>query len=146
MSKSGELFLQEQEKQAELEYQSKVRTNNIEHQMEEITKELSTVNLADYDQQLKDHKNEVKEKIKPKTKSVDGKALIVKSICEKITPLGQKFGSYSWRIDMAGNWSCYLNSKVDGIASKLFKEGSACALTLEEKGKWLTVKQVFYTF
>lgn len=85
-------------------------------------------------------------------KNIHGKALILKGIVSKITPLTSQFG-YSWSILMEHGSSYYLNGKSEDLASRLFTVGKLAAFTVAEKPNrrnpdrpFLVIDQVLYTF
>lgn len=84
-------------------------------------------------------------------KNIGGKALILRGIIEKITPLSSKYGE-NHRIEMGGN-SYYFPSKVPGTCEKMFKVGDRAAFTVREapnknnpNNPFLIIENVFYTF
>ena len=128
MSKMSELSIQLQEAEAQREPQ---------------------VSLADYEKGIKAHKDGVKEfikqKDKPKVKSVDGRQLIVRGIIDEVTSIKANFG-YSWRIKMSGA-VYYYNSKFENSAAKMgLVAGEKLACTVKESGKYLILDTIFFTF
>jgi hypothetical protein len=55
----------------------------------------------------------------------DEKRMLVKAVIDKITPLGQKYGKFSWRVE-CNNKNYYFNAKAD-IIDRLLKQGELCA-------------------
>ena len=94
---------------------------------------------------------EVKKPLPLKIKNIEGKALILKGVIDKITFLPNQFG-LNHRIEMHGA-SYYFNSKVEGTCEKLFKVGEIAAFTVRESPNknnalkpYLIIDQIFYTF
>ncbi len=110
------------------------------------------VDLKEYDAQQKAVIELAKKKMKPVIKSVNGKALILKGVIEKISPLKSKFGG-SARIEMGGV-SYYFNYSGDEkIVHKMFLVGQPSAFTVAESPNkrnpekpFLVIQQVFFTF
>lgn len=133
----------EMQEYLEREYAQKIKRKNEQDQMDKVVKELADQKLTDYDKKLKDHKAEVKDKLK--TKNVAGKQLIVRGVIDEITPIKSNFG-YSWRLKLGGS-TLYYNSKFEYSAEKMnLKAGEKLACTVKESGKYLVIETIFYTF
>jgi hypothetical protein len=133
------------------EQEERMSRNKKNEQMDKVVEELTSVNLKEYDQKLKDHKNEVKEKLKPKVKSIDGKPLLLKQVIDDITSIKSNFG-YSWRLK-CGNANYYYNSSIETGIDKMFKKGKMAVFTVKESpnkkepnNPYLVVEHVFFNF